>query len=104
MGRHRGLIWYGKLQKLRSCVRAAWEDHPLQLDSDQQAFGEGPLVVHPLRLRAEAARYGQFRYLRPGVLVAALRPDGFARREGDGEASKADIDHLRLLRPQVHLD
>src|ERR1035441_4550603 len=74
------------------------------LDSHQQVLRKRPLIVHPLRLRAEAASISQFRDLPLGVLMTALRPDRLARPERHGEAAPAYIHHLPPFRSQVHLD
>src|SRR5580692_5685294 len=69
---------------------------------DQHRIGEGPLRVGPLRLRAEAACEGHLFHLARSILVARLRPNGFARLEA--HAYPIDVHRLRTLRPQVHLD
>src|ERR1017187_4673007 len=74
------------------------------LDSPQQVLGKRPLIVHPLRFRAEAASNSQFGDLPSSVLMTALRPDGLARTERHREAAVTDIHHLPPLRPQMHLD
>src|SRR3954468_7190888 len=50
---------------------------------DQQIFGEGPLVVYPLGVTAEAGSSGDLWHLFAKILVTTFRPNGFALKKGD---------------------
>src|SRR5580658_10835407 len=70
----------------------------------QQALGERPGVVEPLRAALEARRGGHLADLFGVELVTGLRPDGLVLTQLALESGAANRDTLRLERPQMHFD
>ena len=50
----------------------------MTLFRSEQALGEGPLLIDPLRLAAKASSARHLQDLLRGIFVAALGPDGLS--------------------------
>src|SRR5882724_11544067 len=76
----------------------AWatNSQPTRLSCNQQALREGPLLVDPLAITAEARARCHLRNLFGLILVRAFRPDGFVFVQHEPQAGRRNVYRLPL--------